>query len=51
VDYGRRLGNCHYKEDEWYIQIPPILYTEKNENWRLITNSKYPPLNLYYTPI
>jgi len=19
VEYGRRLGNCHYKEDEWYL--------------------------------
>ena len=51
INYGRRLGNCHYKEDEWYVQIPPILYVEKNENWINDTNSKYPPLNLYYTPI
>jgi len=56
VDYGRRLGNCHYKEDEWYIQIPPILYAEKNEDWikdvwQNETKFKYPPLNVYYTPI
>ena len=56
IDYGRRLGNCHYKEDEWYIQIPPILYAEKNENWlkEVWDNEcefKYPPLNVYYTPI
>ena len=56
VDYGRRIGNCHYKEDEWYIQIPPILYAEKNENWtRDVWDNengfKYPPLNVYYTPI
>lgn len=51
INYGRRLGNCHYKEDEWYVQIPPILYAEKNEDWANDTNSKYPPLNLYYTPI
>ena len=51
INYGRRLGNCHYKEDEWYVQIPPILYVEKNENWTEDTNSKYPPLNIYYTPI
>ena len=51
INYGRRLGNCHYKEDEWFIQIPPIVYVEKNEDWTEATNSKYPPLNLYYTPI
>ena len=56
VEYGRRLGNCHYKEDEWYLQIPPILYAEKNENWsvdvwRNNNGFSYPPLNLYYTPI
>ena len=56
IDYGRRLGNCHYKEDEWYIQIPPILYVEKNEDWtkdvwQNETELKYPPLNVYYTPI
>lgn len=56
IDYGRRLGNCHYKEDEWYIQIPPILYAEKNEDWTkdIWQNKlefKYPPLNVYYTPI
>ena len=51
VNYGRRLGNCHYKEDEWYVQIPPILYAEKNENWIQDTGTKYPPLNIYYTPI
>lgn len=51
INYGRRLGNCHYKEDEWYVQIPPILYAEKNENWEYDTKTKYPPLNVYYTPI
>lgn len=51
INYGRRLGNCHYKEDEWYIQIPPILYVEKNEDWQQETQTKYPPLNVYYTPI
>ena len=51
INYGRRLGNCHYKEDEWYVQIPPILYAEKNEDWQYDTKTKYPPLNVYYTPI
>lgn len=51
INYGRRLGNCHYKEDEWYVQIPSILYVEKNEDWQQETKTKYPPLNVYYTPI
>lgn len=27
--WGRRLGNIHYKEDSWYITIEPIKYREK----------------------
>jgi len=29
LQYGRRLGNIHYKEDSWYIVIEPLLYREK----------------------
>ena len=46
VEYGRRLGNCKYSEDQWEIQIPSINYAEKNENW---TNK--PPINIAMTPI
>lgn len=27
--WGRRLGNIHYKEDSWYVTIEPIKYREK----------------------
>lgn len=27
--YGRRLGNIHYKEDSWHLTIDPILYKTK----------------------
>ena len=36
----------HYKEDSWYMQIPPIVYLQKNENdW------EYPPINIANNPI
>ena len=25
-EYGRRLGNIHYKEDSWYLTIEPIKF-------------------------
>ena len=28
-EWGRRLGNIHYKEDSWYVTIEPIKYKEK----------------------
>lgn len=28
-EFGRRLGNIHYKEDSWYITIDPIMYRER----------------------
>ena len=46
VEYGRRLGNCKYAEDNWDIQIPSINYAEKNETW---TNE--PPINIAMNPI
>lgn len=46
VTYGRRLGNCHYKEDQWYIQIPAINFYEKNENWKNI-----PPISILANPV
>jgi hypothetical protein len=24
--YGRRLGNIHYKEDSWYLTVEPIKF-------------------------
>lgn len=46
IEYGRRLGNCKYAEDNWDIQIPSINYAEKNETW---TNE--PPINVAMNPI
>ena len=37
-EYGRRLGNIHYKEDSWYLTVEPIKfdpefnYDSKDEN-------------------
>lgn len=32
--YGRILGNMHYKEDVWRVQIPSITYVQKNEDFK-----------------
>mgnify|MGYP006913133831 CR=1 FL=1 len=33
---NRLRGNSQYKENEWYIQIPPISFREKNEDkWKV----------------
>lgn len=45
VNYGRRLGNCLYKEDIWNVQIPSINFQEKNEKW-----VDKPPINLATIP-
>lgn len=45
--YGVLRGNSYYQEDEWYIQIPSINFTQKNEStWK---NNK-PPLVLTWVP-
>ena len=31
--YGRLRGNMNYKEDRFDIQINPMVYVQKNENW------------------
>lgn len=51
--YGRLNGNMHYKEDSWYMQIPPIVYLQKNENdWKKNDNGlAYPPINITNNPI
>ena len=46
IEYGRRLGNCKYAEDNWDIQIPSINYAEKNETW-----INEPPINVAMNPI
>lgn len=44
--YGRLNGNMDYMEDTWKIQIPAIVYMQKNEDkW------EYPPLCLFNNPL
>jgi hypothetical protein len=43
--YGRSNGNMHYKEGIWNVQIPSIVYWQKNEKpW------EWPPLNIVNNP-
>lgn len=32
-DYGRLRGNMTYQEDKWLVQINPIVFVQKNEDW------------------
>ena len=43
--YGRSNGNMHYKEGIWNVQIPYIVYWQKNEKPWI-----YPPLNIVNNP-
>lgn len=43
--YGRSNGNMHYKEGIWNVQIPSIVYWQKNEKPWI-----YPPLNIVNNP-
>ena len=51
--YGRLNGNMDYLEDRWFMQIPPIVYKQKNEKAWITTNddNHYPPLSLYNNPL
>lgn len=47
--YGRIRGNLQYQEDLWRIQIPSIIYQNKNESaadWL----SNYPPITILQVP-
>ena len=46
--YGRLRGNAEYLEDQWYIQIPPIVYLQKNESW---SDGNRIALNLSNNPV
>lgn len=47
LTYDRRNGNMWYREDKWYIQIPSIVYSQKNESeW-----GECPPLNIENSPL
>lgn len=46
--YNRLNGNMWYREDKWYVQIPSIVYYQKNEEeWP----NGNPILNLANTPV
>lgn len=45
--HGRIRGNMHYKEDKWDIQINPITFKQKNEEWQ----NGVPPICPKNTPI
>ena len=44
---GRLRGNSHYNEGKWNIQIPSIIFTQKNEQWQ----SKGKGINLCETEL
>lgn len=53
--YGRIKGNSEYKEDKWYVQIPSIIFMQKNESdWNvppLIINPNELPDDLTSTKV
>lgn len=53
AQYGRLRGNMDFIEDNWYIQIPPINFYQKNElQWKVGKEGAwYPPLNLTNNPL
>ena len=55
IFYGRIKGNSEYKEDKWYVQIPSIIFMQKNEpDWvkpPLIVNPSELPTDLQSTQI
>ena len=40
-EYGRRLGNIHYKEDSWYLTIEPIKFDPEFKADENSTNVKW----------
>ena len=55
IFYGRIKGNSEYKEDKWYVQIPSIIFMQKNEaNWTkppIVINPSELPNDLQSTQI
>ena len=47
--YGRIRGNLQYQEDLWRIQIPSIIYQNKNESATDWLNN-YPPITILQVP-
>lgn len=42
---GRLRGNVQYQNDRWNVQINPLNFVQKNENW----TTSYPPINVKYS--
>lgn len=45
VEVGRLRGNMHYKEDIWNVEIRPINFVQRNEDWDSV-----PPIILNNLP-
>ena len=49
--YGRTRGNSHYKDGKWNVQIPSIIYMQKNESkWPLSKDINVPPIVINQIP-
>ena len=50
IFFGRIKGNSEYLEDKWYVQIPSIIFMQKNESaWikpPIVINSNEVPLDI-----
>ena len=50
IFFGRIKGNSEYLEDKWYVQIPSIIFMQKNEqNWDrppIVINSNEVPFDI-----
>ena len=49
VDNGRRLGNMHYKEDLWDVEIKPILIETSGEITQAKIRDKYCRIRVTYS--
>lgn len=61
--HGRLRGNMWYQGDKWFVQIPSINFTQKNEEtwpegtqtyideYGMKRNACKPPLSIYNTPV
>lgn len=48
-NFGRRLGNMHYKEDSWYITINPLLLNKNGKTVSTKLRDKYLKVRVRYS--
>ena len=48
-NFGRRLGNMHYKEDAWYITIDPLLLNKNGKTVSTKLRDKYLKVRVRYS--